>query len=213
MAVDIHSHVFHNQYGEGEITGITENWVFVAFGEKKRSFKYPEAFDKGYLSFAIHRENERVVILDASKNISYEKIFEAINSVVGTDYTGWMRATWPQEKNTLNFRLWFPQMAKIKNGQFVSASFGCINTNSDDWSEIIFDDTKDVPDSVANHPYQGYSLTFAKGPKGGPYIFRGVYVNDKEKSGFNHDVSKRVGTIVKLIGQPSNRIEILDRQR
>lgn len=35
-------------------------------------------------------------------------------------------------------------------------------------------------------------------------------MDDKEKSGSKHYVSTRVGTKVKLIGQPSENIEILD---
>ena len=53
-------------------------------------------------------------------------------------------------------------------------------------------------------------LIFAKEPKGGPYIFRGVYLKNKEKSEHRHHVYYRIGTKVRLVGQPSEKIEILD---
>ena len=210
MPVDNHSIVHHSHYGKGEVTKVTENKIYVAFGDKQRIFSYPEAFDKGYLSAEVVSDGTREVILDAAENISYEKIYEALNATVGTSYTGWMKATWPSVYTSLPFRIWFPKLAETKNGQLVSAAFDCVNTISDDWNEVIFDDLKDTPEPDESEPYTGVTLIFAKEPKGGPYIFRGVYVDDKEKSGPKHHVSTRVGTRIKLIGQPSENIEILD---
>ena len=80
----------------------------------------------------------------------------------------------------------------------------------DDWNEVIFDDLKDTPENNEREPYTGVTLIFAKEPQGGPYIFRGAYVENTEKTGPKHYVSTRVGTKIKLIGQPSENIEILD---
>ena len=41
--------IFHKDYGEGIITSVTDENIYVAFGEKARIFSNPEAFEKGYL--------------------------------------------------------------------------------------------------------------------------------------------------------------------
>ena len=127
----------------------------------------------------------------------------------GTDYTGWMKACWPSNNPSQPFRIWFTKLAETKNGELVPAANGCLNTISDDWNEFIFDDLKNGY-VEGGERYMGYSLIFAKEPKGGTYLFRGVYREDTELSSPNHYVSKRVGTRVKLIGRPSSKIEILD---
>ena len=154
-------------------------------------------------------EETKRVFLDASDIISYKTIYEALNATVGTDYTGWMKATWPSVYTSLPFRIWFPKLAETRNGKLVSAAFDCVNTISDDWNEVIFDDLKNGY-VEGGEKYTGCTLIFAKEPQGGSYIFRGAYIDDEEKSSPNHYVSKRIGTKVKLTGQPSNAIEILD---
>ena len=42
--------VFHKDYGEGQITKITDEKIYVDFNGKKRIFRYPEAFEKEYLT-------------------------------------------------------------------------------------------------------------------------------------------------------------------
>lgn len=210
MPIKIYTIVHHNLYGTGEVTKITKEKVYVAFGDKKRIFPYPEAFEKGYLSATATSTSTREIILDAADNINYEKIYDAINETVGTTYTGWMKATWPNAYPDLPFRIWFPKLAETKNGQLVSAAFDCVNTISDDWNEVIFDDLKDTPIGDKDDHYKGVTLIFAKEPQGGPYIFRGAFIDNAEKSGPKHYVSTRIGTKVKLIGQPANQIEILD---
>lgn len=148
-------------------------------------------------------------VLDASQHIVFRTIVEAINDVLGTNYTGWQRAAWPSNNGNGNFRMWFPKLAETKNGQLVSASFDCVNTISSDWNEFIFDDLKNTQADMTKK-YWGYDLIFAKEPDGGDYIFRGVYIRNGEKSKPNHDVDKRVATRVRLIGEPVYDIELLD---
>lgn len=74
---------------------------------------------------------------------------------------------------------------------------------------FFFDDLKTGISEDGEH-YSGYDLIFAKDPYGGDYIFRGVYISDQEKSKFKHYVSKRIGTRVRLTGQPAHKIEIID---
>ena len=47
----------------------------------------------------------RYGILDASERIMFHTIYDAINDVIGTDYTGWMKATWPNTDGNGKFRL------------------------------------------------------------------------------------------------------------
>lgn len=141
--------------------------------------------------------------------LRYTKIYDAINAAVGSAYTGWMKATWPVDKTKLPFWIWFPKLAESKGGKMVSAANDCVNTISDDWNELVYDDLKDSPPEDENYVVPPV-LIFAKEPKGGPYIFRGVYEKNREKSKHRHHVYDRIGTRVKLVGQPSGKIEILD---
>jgi hypothetical protein len=100
-------------------------------------------------------------------------------------------------------------LAETKDGKLVPAAFDCINTISDDWNELIYDDLKDSPPREEDSDVPPV-LIFAKDPKGGPYIFRGVYLKNKEKSTHKHHVYDRIGTKVRLVGQPSEELDILD---
>ena len=148
-------------------------------------------------------------IIDAKEKVEFNSIFEAINATVGTNYTSWMKATWsPDSNDKRRFRIWFPKLAKMKNGQYVPAANKCLNFLSNDWNELVYDDLNER-DTVDEEHYCGYDLIFAKEENGG-YIFRGVFVRDEEKSSLNHHVSKRVATRVKMIGTPAYDIELLD---
>lgn len=164
---------------------------------------------KGTSQASVVMDSNREIVLDAARNIRHTKIYEAINETVGTSYTGWMKATWPSWNSEMSFWIWFPKLAETKNGELVSAAFDCVNTISDDWNELIFDDLKDSPPEDEDSVIPPV-LVFAKEPKGGPYIFRGVYLKNKEKSKHKHHVYNRIGTKVRLLGQPSEKIEILD---
>ena len=228
MAVSVGSNVHHKLYGNGEVTKITEDKLYVSFSGKNRIFPYPEAFDKGYLlvdepidipvpavipevkvPLSGKENKDEEVIVDVVNNYSYEKIYEAINATVGTNYTGWMKACWPSNNPDLPFRLWFIQLAKTQNGKLVPAANDCLNTISADWNEVVYDDLKNSDAPGEYNPYPGCSLIFAKEPNGS-YVFCGTFISDIGKSHPNHHVFKRVGTKVKLIGKPSYGIEILD---
>lgn len=74
-------------------------------------------------------------ILDAEKCMKFTSIYQALNECFGTDYKGWMKATWPNNWGNGNFRVWFPKLAERKENVLVPAAFDCINTISDDWNE------------------------------------------------------------------------------
>ncbi|WP_316630150.1 hypothetical protein [uncultured Ruminococcus sp.] len=162
------------------------------------------------LDSQITRENGSV-ILDAEDNICFHTIYDAINAVAGTEYKGWMKACWPSSEGSdhTNFRIWFPKLAERKDGKLVCASNDCLNTLSEDWNEIVYDDLKLV-DNADTPQYIGYDLIFAKEPSGGDYIFRGVFRFDAEQSHRYHHVEKRIATKVKLIGTPAHTAEILN---
>ena len=151
------------------------------------------------------------IILDVNDDIRFHSIYKAINAVAGTDYKGWMKACWPSAygSDSTNFRIWFPKLAERKDGKEVAASFDCLNMLSEDWNEIVYDDLKER-DFAENPRYEGYDLIFAKEPNGGDYIFRGVFIRNKEKSHLNHHVESRIATKVKVIGKPAHTIELLN---
>ena len=213
------SRVRHDYYGDGEVIKIGNGMISVSFHLGTRIFDYPEAIIKRWLIASVvmtprksenNDEETREIILDASKGISYKTILDALNDTVGTDYSGWRKAVWPQEMGNGSFRIWFPQLAETRNGEASPAAFDCVNTLSDDWNTLTYVDLKvKSPEDEVEH-YKGYDLIFAKDPKGGSYVFRGVYVRDEENSSMGKNVSKRIGTKVRLLGKPANRLEVLE---
>ena len=151
------------------------------------------------------------IYLDASDKKEYSTIIEVLNQCFGNNYKGYMKAEWINKDAYTDFSVWFPQLAIHDGENYVPASHDCVNTISDDWEEFIFEDLKQTENSEYRpYQYSGKTLIFAKEPKGGSYIFRGVYVQDKEKSKPNYLVSKRVASRVLVIGAPANDIDLLD---
>ena len=165
--------------------------------------------ENAYARIGEIERNRKYMKLQHRDMFEYRYIYEAINAVIGTHYTAWMRACWPSTNPQYPFRMWFPKLKEMRNGVDVPAAFDCLNTLSEDWNEFIFDDLKTGGLEDGEY-YSGYDLIFAKEPYGGDYIFRGVYVGNQEKSMYKHYVSKRIGTKVRLTGQPSNKFEIID---
>ena len=162
--------------------------------------KGPEAKDS-----TIVQRGERAVVLDANANLQFRTIFEAINYIVGTEYSGWMKACWPDAYGAeyTNYRIWFPKLSKIVRGKYTSV-FNCVNTISENGNEITFD-YLGKPWDPDTPQYRGLDLIFAKEPDNGPYVFRGVFVYDENKSDIahNHCVSRRIATKAEVIGSPS----------
>lgn len=44
------STVYHKVYGEGIVSQLTDEEIYVKFGEKQRIFQFPDAFEKGWLT-------------------------------------------------------------------------------------------------------------------------------------------------------------------
>lgn len=153
----------------------------------------------------------QAIYIDASKLEKHYSIYKTLNKYFGTNYGEYQRAVWPSENGNGQFRVWFPKLDNSINGKVLATSDDCVNTLSNAWEEIIFDDLKELEnENNKKYRYDGLTLVFAKEPNNGPYIFRGVYVQDKEKTSLNHIVLKRVATKVKVIGAPATRVELLD---
>lgn len=160
--------VYHKIFGHGKVVKTLNNKIYVSFNGQQRMFLYPDAFEKGFLkeddisgsekdkrkqALYRHKKHEdiieqsrdvriegkvREIILDVNDHISYRYIYEAINAVVGTQYTAWMRACWPSTYPQYPFRMWFPKLKEIRDGIEVPAAYDCLNTLSEDWNEFFF---------------------------------------------------------------------------
>ena len=49
LEVKVGDAVEHKSIGNGRVTAIDDRYIFVQFADRERKFKYPEAFEKGYL--------------------------------------------------------------------------------------------------------------------------------------------------------------------
>ena len=153
---------------------------------------------------------EREKIIDANDGKSFNTIYEAINWCVGTGYTYWGRACWPQVRpKDRGFRLWFTQLAYVRHGELVPAASDCLNMICSDGNYFIFDYVGPKKVSTMNRDNWECDLIFTKS-LGGDYVFRGIYVRDYDHSSPNHYVSRRIGTKARLIGCPARHIELLD---
>lgn len=187
---------------------IRENYVGASV---KALYKWGEADPVKFFPKYDSSSSKMYDILDVGEHIEFSSIYEAINSCIGTSYTGWMKACYPASHGDFKFRMWFPKLAKEKNGKKISAAFDCVNTISSDWNQVIFEDLKRDPSEEVDPEriYCGLNLIFAKDPSGG-YLFRGCFKCDEDASSGNKFVYKRVATRVRLIGNPVTDIELLD---
>lgn len=151
----------------------------------------------------------RTKILDVSERRAFSTIYEAINWCVGTDYRYWGRACWPRVNPTDGFRMWFTQLAYVKRGRYVPATYDCINLLCCNGNYHVFDKVNPKEPDAMDAPNYKYDLIFSK-EYGGMYYFRGVFIRDSEHTAPHHYVSKRIATKVKLIGYPARRLELLD---
>ena len=152
---------------------------------------------------------ERAQILDVNDRKAFRTIYEAINWCVGTNYTYWGRACWPNYRPVDGFRMWFTQLAYVENGKYVPATFDCINLICCNGNYHVFDKVNPQEPDVMSTQTWKYDLIFSK-EKGGSYFFRGVFIADDEHSAMHHYVSKRIATKVKLIGCPARHLELLN---
>lgn len=147
----------------------------------------------------------RIDHLDAKDRIEFYRVNDVLNTCFGTDYQAWMKATWPVNDEC---HCWFPKLVKtIKDDP---AAYGCVNVISEDWNTLVFDDHKTNAVDYRG-PHRGLRIVFAREPNNGPIMFRGVYVQDEEKSTFKHYVFNRIATRIRIVGNPAYDIELLDK--
>lgn len=143
--------------------------------------------------------------LDAKDKIQFYRVNDVLNTCFGTNYSAWMKASWPINENC---RCWFPKLVKTLKDEPVA--HGCVNVIFEDWNTLVFDDKKtDAEDFKEIH--RGLRVIFAREPDNGPILFRGVYVQDEDQSEYKHYVFKRIATKIRIIGSPAYDIEMLDR--
>lgn len=192
----------HYFYGKGIITKIDEQKIYVNFEDYgKRIFKNNE-HAKDYLASYC-----REIILDAAEQPSYRIIRDAVNAVLGTNYDGYQHS---YKVIASSFMLWFPKLAKEKDGKKYPVKDDWMNVLSEDHSvieEIKVSVTSEDP-VVKEEPDR---LVFAQDTNNtGRYIFRGLYTIVPEKTTQRCTTYRRVATRVKLTGLPADSIEILN---
>lgn len=148
---------------------------------------------------------KKIDILDAKDRIEFYRVNDVLNTCFGTDYKAWMKATWPVNDRC---HCWFPKLVKTLKDD--PAAYGCVNVISADWNTLVFDDHKTNAVDLRG-PHRGLRIVFAREPDNGPIMFRGVYVQDEEKSTFKHYVFNRIATKIRIIGSPAYDIELLDK--
>lgn len=193
----------HYFYGEGRITDIRDQKIYVNFPDYgQRIFKNNERAES-YLS-----SNNREVILDEATQPPYKTICEALNAARGVNYKRVFKSWWVIS----DFAFWFPKLVKIKNGKQYPATNNFMNILSDDCNvieEIAVNEQSEEPINMSNEPTHRLVFTWDTNNTK-TYIFHGVYTIDPEKSTKRCTVHRRVSTRVKLIGSPANSLEILN---
>ena len=158
---------------------------------------------------------KRFDILDANNpDCSFRINIDVLNECFGANRSIYMHACYPQGKNKTipgtkdgdRFFVWMPKL------------YG----NSSEWINIVTDDGDTILEIAESsrhtdwidedkHFLDGIRLVFVKPSPSEGYRFAGAFVNDKMEY-LKHSY-KRIATQVKLIGDPVNRIELLDDRR
>ena len=194
----------HYFYGKGKITNVVDGKIYVNFpGFGQRIFK-DNTNVKNYLS-----SYRREVILDIETQPQYKTIYEAMNAALGTNHKLYLRS---YTVISSNFAIWFPKLAKERNGELYPATRDFLNILSDDCNEIkeiTVNEQSEAPINIDNEPL--YRIVFAWDTNNTKkYLFHGVYSIAQEESTRRCTVHKRISTRVKLIGFPADSLEILN---
>lgn len=114
--------------------------------------------------------------------------------------------TFPGTKPGEHFIIWMPKLY----------------SNSSEWKNSLWNDGKEIHEDAEDTRYEDWiplrkhnlsalRLVFVKPDSKEPYRFIGVYRSGKMD--FLHHTYERIATKVRLIGDPVNRIELLDDNR
>lgn len=202
--MNINEVIQHYFYGKGKITNVVDGKIYVNFpGFGQRIFK-DNTNVKNYLS-----SYRREVILDIETQPQYKTIYEAMNAALGTNHKLYLRS---YTVISSNFAIWFPKLAKERNGELYPATRDFLNILSNDCNEIkeiTVNEQSEAPINIDNEPL--YRIVFAWDTNNTQkYLFHGVYSIAQEESTRRCTVHKRISTRVKLIGFPADSLEILN---
>ena len=145
-------------------------------------------------------QNKSELILDAAEFVSYRTVTEVINLVSGNEYKAWMKGTWQGN----GFRVWIPKLSMASDTEDSAAGNGCVNKLSADWNELVYVNMQGKR-TTHSEAYSGYEVVFAREPKNGNCIFRGIFVRDNENSTGTRNVFRRVAAKAVISGLPGNR--------
>lgn len=202
--MNVNEVIQHYFYGKGKITNMIDGKIYVDFPDFGQRIFKDVVNVENYLS-----SHTREVILDVETQPQYKTIYEAMNAALGTDHKLYLRS---YTVISSKFAIWFPKLAKEKNGELYPATRDFLNILSDDYSEIkeitVHEQSED-PINIDKEP--SYRIVFAWDTNNTKkYLFCGVYSIAQEESTRRCTVHKRIGTRIKLIGSPADSLEILN---
>ena len=155
---------------------------------------------------------KRLDILDVNdKNCQFRINIDVLNEAFGIGRSMYAKACYPDTKDGSfsgtkpgdRFIIWMPKLY----------------SNSSEWKNSLWNDGKEIHEDaedtrhedwipIAKHDLSALRLVFVKTGLREPYRFVGVYRSGKMN--YLHHTYDRIATRVKLIGNPVNRIELLN---
>ena len=155
---------------------------------------------------------KRLDILDVNdKNCQFRINIDVLNEAFGIGRSMYAKACYPDTKDGSfsgtkpgdRFIIWMPKLY----------------SNSSEWKNSLWNDGKEIHEDaedtrnedwipIAKHDLSALRLVFVKPGPREPYRFVGVYRSGKMN--YLHHTYDRIATRVKLIGNPVNRIELLN---
>lgn len=149
----------------------------------------------------------------ADPKCSFRINIDVLNEAFGIGRSMYAKAVYPDTKDGFfpgtkpgdRFRIWMPKL------------YG----NSSEWKNVLSKDGTEIYEIAEGDRHEDWisedsdlsiiRLVFTKESPKSPYVFSGVFVN--EKMDYCNHTYRRIATKVKLIGSPVNRIELLDDNR
>lgn len=158
---------------------------------------------------------KRVDILDANDaSCEFRINIDVLNEAFGVGRAMYAKACYPDKKDVTfsgtkpgdQFIIWMPKLY----------------SNSSEWKNSLYNDGQEIHEDaettrtedwidIKKHDLSALRLVFVKPDAKSPYKFVGVYRSGK--MGHLHHTYERIATKARLIGNPVNRIELLDDQR
>lgn len=155
---------------------------------------------------------KRLDVLDVNDKACQFRInIDVLNEAFGVGRAMYPKACYPDSKNVSfpgnkagdHFFIWMPKLY----------------SNSSEWKNTLHNNGSEIHEDAEDtrhedwtdfdkHDISALRLVFVKPAPKSPYIFMGVYRS--RKMDHLHHVYERIATKVRLIGEPVNRIELLN---